>query len=204
MRVRSLHPFGFLLKMLPGMIERAVWIWPARINYTRHPSLAPAALAHAGSSPRAGASTDLLSLRPYRPGDPMRSIHWKASARMRRLLVRQFAAEAALGFRMRLDAPQELWNDATQFERLCSLAATLAEDLFREGRLIAVAVAEEGWRPVRKLSDLEAVLDMIAVVRPTPPSSRTDSGAVPNMLTFEPGEGGRILARVDGQLAATA
>lgn len=42
---------------------------------------------------RRGAGQDLLALRDYRPHDDFRSIDWKATAKIRDLIVREFAAE---------------------------------------------------------------------------------------------------------------
>lgn len=44
-------------------------------------------------SPRHGAGYDLHSLREYQPRDDVRRIDWKATARARRLIVREFNAE---------------------------------------------------------------------------------------------------------------
>ena len=44
-------------------------------------------------SARRGAGHDLLSLRDYQPQDDLRHIDWKATARARRLIVREFTAE---------------------------------------------------------------------------------------------------------------
>jgi uncharacterized protein (DUF58 family) len=44
-------------------------------------------------SPRHGAGYDLHSLREYQPHDDVRRIDWKATARARRLIVREFNAE---------------------------------------------------------------------------------------------------------------
>lgn len=44
-------------------------------------------------SARRGASQDLLSLRDYQPEDDLRHIDWKATARTRRLTVKEFSAE---------------------------------------------------------------------------------------------------------------
>lgn len=40
-----------------------------------------------------GFGQDLLSLRDYQPGDDLRRVDWKATARTRRIIVREFAAE---------------------------------------------------------------------------------------------------------------
>lgn len=203
-RVSSIYPFGFLMKMLPGNVERVVWIWPARIAYQRYAPLKPSALAYTGTVQKAGQGQDLHSLRHYRNGDPMRAIHWKATARARRLLVRQFSADASTGCRLRLDPTAELWSEPGQFERLCSFAATLAEDLFLEGRLTAASIGADGWHPVRRLSELEAVLDRIAALQPVPAVARPPSRHESNLLTFQPGSGRRVQALLDGELAATA
>jgi uncharacterized protein (DUF58 family) len=42
---------------------------------------------------RRGSGQDLLSLREYLPNDDLRSVDWKATARSRGLIVREFAAE---------------------------------------------------------------------------------------------------------------
>lgn len=54
-----------------------------------------AATARFGAARRsiAGAGTELHELRDYRPGDPLRSIDWKASARHSRWIAREFEAE---------------------------------------------------------------------------------------------------------------
>lgn len=42
---------------------------------------------------RKGAGQDLLSLRDYQPQDDLRHVDWKATARARRMIIREFAAE---------------------------------------------------------------------------------------------------------------
>ncbi len=44
-------------------------------------------------SDRRGLGQDLLSMRDYQPNDDLRRVDWKATARARRLIVREFAAE---------------------------------------------------------------------------------------------------------------
>jgi uncharacterized protein (DUF58 family) len=44
-------------------------------------------------SPKRGGGQDLLALRDYQPQDDLRHIDWKATARSRRMIVREFAAE---------------------------------------------------------------------------------------------------------------
>lgn len=44
-------------------------------------------------APKKGAGQDLLALRDYQPQDDLRHVDWKATARARRIIVREFASE---------------------------------------------------------------------------------------------------------------
>src|SRR5690606_30619240 len=98
----------------------------------------------------------------YAPGDALRLEHWKATARLGRLMVRQFASESQEGYSLWFETTPGRWTRAEQFELACSLAVALAEDLFTSGRLRAVSIDHEPPQPVRHLRDLEAYFDRIA------------------------------------------
>lgn len=211
-RVSSLFPFGFLRKSYPGRMHRRVWVWPATIPYERHGVLAPARRASGETVARLGQSDDLLGLRRYAQGDSQRLIHWKASARTGEWLVRQFATEAEQGLSLVVDADCMRWPRPEQCELMISLAATLAEDLFREGRLAWVEIVPDAPHRVRRLADLETVLDRLARIpeggetRPLQPkrSGPAEQPERHNRLRFMP-EGSRgVGAFLDGQRAAHA
>ena len=153
----------------------------------------------------------MLALRRYSSGDSHRLIHWKASARARQLLVRQFAAESTEGYSLWLRTDAATWSRPEQFELLVSFCATLAEDLFRTGHLTAAAIDDEVPVPIRRVSDLEALLDRLAVVqlrvdaesRAANPAN-PDARAKRNVLTFAPDGARGVAAYVDGEKTATA
>ena len=211
-RVSSLFPFGFLRKSYPGRMQRRVWVWPATVPYERHGVLAPARRASGETVARVGQSDDLLALRRYAQGDSQRLIHWKASARAGEWLVRQFATEAEQGLSLLIDADRTRWPRPEQCELMISLAATLAEDLFREGRLAWVEIVPDAPRRMRRVADLEAVLDRLARIpdggETVAPQPKRGGGAEPperhNRVRFMP-EGSRgVGAFLDGQRAAHA
>jgi uncharacterized protein (DUF58 family) len=175
------------------------------VEYRRHAVAAARRTLGGERVARAGHGGDLLALRRYTSGDSHRLIHWKASARTRTLLVRQFAAERAEGYAIWLRTDAGMWPHPEQFELLVSFAATLAEDLFRAGRLVSVAIDADAPVPVRRGHDLELWLDKLAVARPTESAATAGDRVIAkqNVMTFAP-EGARgVAAFVDGQKAAS-
>ncbi len=74
----------------------------------------------------AGGSEEFASLREYRPGDPMRHIHWKGWARLGQPVVREFHEECFVRQGLILDTflPGETSNAC--FEEAVSVAASFA------------------------------------------------------------------------------
>ena len=194
-------------------------MWPAPVEY-RFTRVAAARRAAEGAHvARAGASNDLLALRRYQAGDSHRLIHWKASARLRRLMVRQFAAESTATYFLRIESAPELWLREEQFELMCSFAATLAEDLFAADRLAGTSVDSGPLLVIRQVRDLESFMDQLALLEWTaegPESMRGrqagfgEAGSVRpaparnNVVTFAPEAFRGVAAYVDGQKTATA
>jgi len=226
--VGSLFPFGFLRKSVGSAQRQTVLVWPAQVDYHWRGALAAAGGGAGRRTVRAGLGEDLLALRKYASGDSHRLVHWKATARLGQLMVRQFAAESLDGFELCVETPATVWTRPEQFERLCSFAATLAEDLFAAGRLRAASV--NGVRvETRRVREVETVLDLLAVAEPgssavsggpgtlarrgigdesgnergegTPPTGRRD---MLNLITFAPEGAHSVTAYVDGVPTASA
>ena len=213
--IGSLFPFGFLRKTLSIDVQEELVVWPAAVAYHRHPVAAERRRAGGEQTSVAGSGGDLQALRRYASGDSHRLIHWKASARSRTLLVRQFAAESAESFSLWLCTDAALWPRPEQFELLVSLGATLAEDLFRAGQLGSAGLDEETPVPIRHVRDLEQFLDRLAVVQPRAgaagggePSHPLGATARPashrNLLTFAPDGARGVAAYLNGEKTATA
>jgi uncharacterized protein (DUF58 family) len=204
--VGSLFPFGFLRKDIGTDVAVETVVWPAPVDYRRHEVLTTRRAAGGERMARAGTGGDLRALRRYAAGDSHRLIHWKASARTRTLLVRQFAAESAESYAIWLRTDAEVWTRPEQFEVAVSLAATLAEDLFRGGRLREFALDAEPPRPVRRVHDLERVLDRLAEARPREVAAGAGIAAATSrqhVLTFAPDGARGVIATLDGQVAAS-
>src|SRR5690606_2231917 len=98
------------------------------------------------------------------------------------------------------------WPREEQFEKAVRLVATLAEELFHEGRLHNVVLDDEAPRAVRHLRDLEAILDALALCE----RKESSENAAPirahhhNVITFSPEGMSGVRAQCSGRPAATA
>jgi uncharacterized protein (DUF58 family) len=193
-------------------LGREVLVWPAPVEYRREAEGTTWRAARSqGELNRAGHGGDLMALRRYAPGDSQRLVHWKATARLQKIMVRQFAAEGLEGFTIRVDTDRAVWARPEQFELALSLAATLAEDLFKLERLQAVVIDGEAPQAVRRLRDLEFFLDRLALLEPgeTPLRDAADrvlrsAGNSRRVLQLEPLGALGVAAMIDGKIAATA
>jgi uncharacterized protein (DUF58 family) len=206
--VGSLFPFGFLKKLTATDLFREVPVWPASVAYRRFPGTGPRRPAGELQQMRAGNEGDMIALRRYEAGDSHKLIHWKASARTGRLLIRQFSAQSVEACSLWLRTDAAIWPRPEQFELLVSFAATLAQDLFREGRLQSAAIDAGPRAPMRRVADLESFLDRLAEARPLkdgarPASSSSDAARGHfNLLTFEPDGTRGVAALLNGAKTA--
>lgn len=116
---------------------------------------------------KTGESMDLLGVRPYRPGDPVRDLHARTSARRGAPHVREYQQEYFSRFGVVLDThPGE---GPEVFEAAISLAAGVVAHLSRGEGLIDLLVCGGQLHPLtlgRSLGQLEQALDLLACVRP--------------------------------------
>ena len=147
-----------------------------------------------------GVSVDPDGVREYAPGDPLRHIHWRQTARTGRLAVIEFEEPQTVNLVIVLDLQQGTeFGEGTEttLERGVSLAASLAQEAIQSGasvRLVVpddAAVAEStvasfGAAGVsnRGQEHLLAVLDALAraEARSAEPVSKLVNQAVGNLL----------------------
>jgi uncharacterized protein (DUF58 family) len=124
-------------------------------------------------SVRHGAGAELLQLRPYQKGDPPRVIDWKASARARRLISRDFAEDQHLEVMVMIDAGRASGVRAGELDRFghyVNAASRLAQHVVTQDDLIGLVVFAEQplvalppARGMRAITRLRKVLAEAAV-----------------------------------------
>jgi uncharacterized protein (DUF58 family) len=87
-------------------------------------------LEASAAASRAGTGTELFGVREYRPGDPLRRIHWRSSARHGELIVREYEPPGIQSLGIFCDPAPPTREAADQIARL---AASEAWDCLRSG-----------------------------------------------------------------------
>jgi uncharacterized protein (DUF58 family) len=109
------------------------------------------------AAPRAGFGSELLGVREYRPGDSLRRIHWRSSARHGELVVREYEPPGLQTLGIYLDPSPASTEVADQIARI---AASEAWDCLREGG--RVVLCAPGLEPTQPSRDLWAALEWLA------------------------------------------
>jgi len=142
---------------------------------------------------------EFAALRDYVPGDDIRRIHWRSSARRGSPVVRQFDVPWQHRTTVIADLRADRHDDAS-FERLVSCLASLFSLAARRAeliRLVTTDVTPSGFSPAVEV--LEAQLDQLAVL--TPSSSRvTPDRLITWLARRSSAGGGRLVSCVGGLL----
>jgi uncharacterized protein (DUF58 family) len=121
-------------------------------------------LEAAMAAPRAGSGNELFGIREYRPGDSLRRIHWRSSARHGELVVREYEPPGVPTLTILVDPAPPTVEIADQVARI---AASEAWDRVREGG--RVVLWGPGLEPTRPERELWPLLEWLARY-PTSPS----------------------------------
>ena len=162
-------PFGFFRRrrrLRARNVDIVVYPKPEVISDELH--LLP---MYAGRMPsmRRGAGHDLFSLRDYQPQDDLRHIDWKATARSRRLTVREFTSEDERRISIVLDTrlPQADTREfADRFERGVVQAASLLKHFIDERAEVRLVLGDEPGPFGSGMEHLYRCLRRLALVMP--------------------------------------
>lgn len=162
-------PFGFFRRrrrLRARNVDIIVYPKPEVISDELH--LLP---MYAGRNPslRRGAGHDLFSMRDYQPQDDLRHIDWKATARSRRLTVREFTSEDERRITIVLDTrlpagPVEELKD--RFEHGVVQTASLLKHFVDECAEVRLVVGDEVGPFGSGMEQLYRCLRRLALVNP--------------------------------------
>jgi uncharacterized protein (DUF58 family) len=115
-----------------------------------------------------GTSGEFVGLRDYRPGDPLRQIHWKSWARTGRPIVKELEDTFYPRYGLVVDTLSEDTTDH-QFEEVVSVAASFAASIDTSESLLDLMFIKNEAHIVtagRGLERAEKLLEVLAAVSP--------------------------------------
>ena len=167
-------PLGLFFLKKQYSISSELYVYPQTFNIKRFPVL------RKGASPWFGIETGRVSgdehefygVREYKPGDPIKRIHWFSTARANTLIVKEFQRQvffrATLVFNLNKDENYGEGKNSVS-EYIVKIAASVAKHLISEGVSLEV-IAHAGELVHIPLSKgpghLADILRFLAVVRP--------------------------------------
>ena len=117
-----------------------------------------------------GDSEEFLSLRDYRPGDPLQRVHWKSFARTGKPIVKEYQDEFFERHALVLDTGTQRGEDAA-FEEAVAVAASFVYTIDTQEcllDLLFVGGAVKTYTTGRGQSNAEHMLEVLAGVQPSP------------------------------------
>jgi uncharacterized protein (DUF58 family) len=165
--VSTKFPFGFLRKTHEKEATGEVIVYP-RSQQIRDFSAVVPVLAGWLESPQRGSGSDLYLIRQYSSNDNMRHIDWKATAKSRQLMVKEYTREDERRISIVLD---DYWDKKMpdfeeRFERAVELAASLADHFTKQGSEIRLLTPEHQTGYDTGQDHLFKMLRILALIEP--------------------------------------
>lgn len=183
MKIASRAPFGFFERKGEKSIQTSVLVYP-ELRKLSHLSLLDEQAAAELSNPKAGFGSEVIGVRPYRPGDSPRHIHWRTVARHGQLVSKEFAQETQPGITVVLDryCPLNPVPDTKHqpFEMAIKAVVSIAEYAMRKGYPVHIVADSEGMAVPQGAIVRDALMQYSARVPISPKANLAD------VLNYQP------------------
>ncbi len=177
--VSALDPLGVFsfTRNIASETETVVYPMARQLGQTLSNGSISLGWNEATKNARAGDGVDTFGVRGYLPGDPLRHIHWRQTARTGTLTVVEYEETQAVNLRIVLDTTKSAivgQHADTSLEYAIRVAATIARDAVQSGAGIELVTADTsssgtiaGWNGLigqRGIGQLYKIMDALARV----------------------------------------
>jgi len=167
LRATLTDPFGLVAASRRLLGTEQVIVYPRVHEIAPPPDIGGLDLDrdHPAVRPRVETSGDFMTLREYAPGDDLRHVHWRSTARRGHLMMRQNETRRRAPVLLMLDV-RPATHDRASFERGVEAVASIATALDRAGRPFEVAWSTGMTVGAPGRRHLAHIMDELAVVEP--------------------------------------
>ena len=164
------EPFGLFRTQHRFPQPKVCHVLPKRYPMSDLPSLGGRSYQRGGVAlaNAVGESEEFLALREFRQGDLPRNIHWRSSAKLGRLVVKEFQDEYFVRRALVLDTFFDP-SRSVEFEAAISVAASLTTSEPRRDSLLDLLFIEQQaqcFTAGRGLAGMDGLLEVLAGVQP--------------------------------------
>ncbi|MBI2987906.1 MAG: DUF58 domain-containing protein [Deltaproteobacteria bacterium] len=170
---RGLHRFGpvHLATRFPFGLFEKVRVIPLEESFIAYPGLKESSRLRALASGRDRIGSkkwrwgeEVLGLRPALHEDDHRFIHWRTSARMGQLMVKEFVEE--------IEYPRPVFFDdrgdeGERFEQAVETAASLLRLMVENGVAVTFATWQDHFQPMASAEEMKSALRHLALIGPS-------------------------------------
>jgi uncharacterized protein (DUF58 family) len=172
-RVATRFPFGLFEKSREVAAEGELVIYPA-VDPVHLPAAPAGRMPGADTVVGRGHGEDFLGLRLMRDGEDPRDVHWRKTAAVGQLVMRERARETRPDVTLTLDTIQpagadDEWNAA--FERRIRDVASRAVAHLKRGDRVTIVTSAGGAARADRSVGADPLLRYLALLQPTPESS---------------------------------
>jgi uncharacterized protein (DUF58 family) len=166
--IATRFPFGLSERVIRFQDDLEVVVYP-RVHMLRSTSLEQLSTGRESTVMNNGEGDEFFSLREYVPGDDVRRISWRVSARVGKWVVRELARERARSVVFVLDTldPGDLPEYEDRFEEAVELAASLAISMLRQRYSVGIITPSTHLEQGEGTAHERQVLEMLARVNPS-------------------------------------
>jgi uncharacterized protein (DUF58 family) len=170
LRATVSDPFGLVERARRVMATEDVVVYPRVHDIVPPPEVGGLDLDrdHPQVRARVEPSGEFLTLREYAPGDDLRHVHWRSTARHDHVMVRQNEARRRAPVLVLLDVRPNAY-DHESFERAVEACASIVTALDRAARPCEVVLSTGRTIGTPGRRHLATVMDELAVVQPHGP-----------------------------------
>lgn len=161
-------PFGFWRSHKTIQVQGETTVVPKWVELSSFPILEPSSFPADVLHERArtGAGQEYLGVREYRPGDPQRAVHWRSTARVGQLVVREFEEEVQSRVTLVIAGKDAGEPPDSAFEMLASAAASIAIYALNTGHPVDLLRPTHGGIAHLGDPDRYDILDWLAGAEP--------------------------------------
>lgn len=163
-------PFGFIHKSKRTALEETWLVYPAVRPVG--PDLWRLIDQRLSDSGRRGGEAahrsrmegpQVLGVRDWQPGDPLKKIAWKSTAKLGRLMSREFESEEGAPFTLVLESPTDSRMTPEAVEQAIAAAASIACSALEQGRAVGLLLPGSYLPPNHGRAQREGILAALAL-----------------------------------------